>query len=178
MNHLTDTQLVDRSQTARDRSAFEELVRRHQSNLRYSLRQLTNWNDALADDLAQETFLQAFQKLHTFRAEAKFSSWLYRIGYNQFLQMVRKKKLDTQELRDETTEAKSDDRGAVDLHQALAKAMSLISSEARSVMHLLLHQQCTQQEISDIMGIPLGTVKTHINRSRPVLQAQLTEWRE
>lgn len=178
MNHLSDTQLVDHAQNAGDRSAFEELVRRHQSNLRYSLRQLTNWNDALTDDLAQETFLQAFQKLHTFRSEAKFSSWLYRIGYNQFLQMVRKKKLDTEELQSEPVEARCEDKGAVNLHQALSKAMSLISSEARSVMHLLLHQQCTQQEISDIMGIPLGTVKTHINRSRPILQAQLTEWRD
>lgn len=182
---FTDSQLIDRSQSAGDRFAFEELVRRHQPKLRYSMRQLTNWDEALADDLAQETFLQAFQKLGTFRGDAKFSSWLYRIGYNIFLQYCRKKKLATEELKDEppsTQEAGSASTeavgGADKLHRKLAQAMAKLGHEARSVMHLMLHQQCTQQEISDIMGIPLGSVKTHINRSRPVLQSQLADWRE
>ena len=178
MQSKSDNQLVDLALKAQGRPAFEELVRRHQSKLRYSLRQLCNWDDALADDLAQETFLQAFQKLHTFRAEAKFSSWLYRIAYNQFLQMVRKKKLDTEELGEEPPEQEQSSHESAGLHKALANAMAKLGHEARSVMHLLLHQQCTQQEISDIMGLPLGTVKTHINRSRPILQTQLSAWRE
>ena len=181
VTQLSDSELVDRAQNATDRSAFEELLKRHQPALRYSLRQMCNWDEALADDLAQETFLQAFQKLATFRGDAKFSSWLYRIGYNTFLQYCRKKKLETEELAlepadDNTTNATTGEN-AGELHRALALAMGKLGLEARSVMHLILHQQCTQQEISDIMGIPLGSVKTHINRSRPILATQMSAWR-
>ncbi|NND81541.1 MAG: sigma-70 family RNA polymerase sigma factor [Gammaproteobacteria bacterium] len=181
MKNIAEAQLLDRSIMSGDQLAFAELVKRHQSGLRYSLRQLTRWDEALADDLAQETFIRAYQKLHSFRGDAKFSSWLYRIGYNLFLQHCRKKQLDTEELHDERhSEPAPDVAGAqdTDLQRAIAEALATLSPEARSVMHLSLHRQCTQQEISTIMGIPLGTVKTHINRSKPLLQAQLGAWRE
>ena len=158
VQNIAEVQLVDRSVKSSDHSAFEELVKRHQSRLRYSMRQLTRWDAALADDLVQETFLQAFQKLDSFRGDAKFSSWLYRIAYNLFLQHCRKKKLDTEELPAEPADlmAHHDDDNRDNLHRVLATAMAQLRPEARSVMHLSLHQQCTQQEISDIMGIPLG----------------------
>src|SRR5262245_63209458 len=73
-----------------DRHAFSELVRRHQSAVRATLRRLTMGNHALADDLAQETFLLAYRNLKSFRQEAKFSTWLYRIAYNAFLADARK----------------------------------------------------------------------------------------
>ncbi|MBT8114122.1 MAG: sigma-70 family RNA polymerase sigma factor [Arenicella sp.] len=174
---VAEAQLIDRSVLSGDHSAFQELVKRHQSALRYSLRQLTKWDEALADDLAQEAFLQAFQKLGSFRREAKFSSWLYRIGYNLFLQHCRKKRLETEEIIFEPADV-SGEENSDGLHKALAAAMAGLKPEARSVMHLSLHRGCTQQEISDIMGIPLGSVKTHINRSRPLLQSHMSEWRE
>ena len=82
MQHLDDTVLIELALDGNDQRAYGELVNRHQSNLRYSMRQLTDWNEALADDLVQDTFIQAFKQLHKFRYQAKFSSWLYRIGYN------------------------------------------------------------------------------------------------
>ena len=178
VQHLAESSLVDRSLNSGDQLAFAELVRRHQSELRYSLRQLTRWDEALADDLVQETFMRAWQKLSSFRGDAKFSTWLYRIAYNQFLQYCRKKKLDTDELFEDMHQDESNRTGDHGFHRALANAMARLSPEARSVMHLSLHRQCTQQEISNIMGIPLGSVKTHINRSRPLLQSQLADWRE
>jgi len=175
--------LVELAVGNNDQRAFSELVNRHQSNLRYSMRQLTNWNEGLADDLAQDTFIQAFKELHRFRKEAKFSSWLYRIGYNIFLQHVRKKQLDTQSIDDDpymVNQLMSNESGEDDspLHKKVAKLLALLEPERRSVLHLFLHRQNTQQEISDIMGIPLGTVKTHINRGRAALQQNLRDWRE
>lgn len=183
MKNLEEAVLVELAVSENDQRAYAELVNRHQSNLRYSMRQLTNWNEALADDLTQDTFIQAFKELHRFRKEAKFSSWLYRIGYNVFLQHVRKKQLDTQSIDDDpyianqvADTAPEDEPSA--LHQKVAKLLSMLEPERRSVLHLFLHRQNTQQEISDIMGIPLGTVKTHINRGRSALQQSLQGWQE
>src|SRR5213594_404523 len=89
---LTDAQLIARVVVDDDRNAFSELVRRHQSAVRTTLRRLTAGNHALADDLAQETFLLAYRNLKSFRQEAKFSTWLYRIAYNAFLADLRKTK--------------------------------------------------------------------------------------
>src|ERR1043166_9913503 len=86
---LSDAQLIARCVVEDDRHAFAELVRRHQSAVRACLRKLTSGNAALADDLAQETFLLAYRNLKSFRQEAKFSTWLYRIAYNAFLAAAR-----------------------------------------------------------------------------------------
>ncbi len=77
---VDDQTLIDRVVREKSQYAFAELVKRYQSPLRFSLRQLTGWNESLADDLAQETFIKADQALPGFKSEAKFSSWLYRIA--------------------------------------------------------------------------------------------------
>src|SRR5258708_40236441 len=89
---VSDTQLIARVVVSDDRHAFSELVRRHQSSVRATLRKLTGGNTALADDLAQEPFLLAYRNLKSFRQEARFSTWLYRIAYNAFLADTRKMK--------------------------------------------------------------------------------------
>src|SRR5258708_12943772 len=76
---VSDTQLIARVVVSDDRHAFSELVRRHQSSVRATLRKLAGGNAALADDLAQEAFLLAYRNLRSFRQDAKFSTWLYRI---------------------------------------------------------------------------------------------------
>lgn len=184
---VDEATLVDLAAVGNDQRAFAELVNRHQSNLRYSLRQLTSWNEALADDLAQDTFIQAFKQLSNFRQQAKFSSWLYRIGYNTFLQHARKKTLDVQSLDDnpvlesqvEHAQGFDDDSQleSSELHTKVATLLATLEPERRSVLHLFLHRQNTQSEIAEIMGIPLGTVKTHINRGRVALQQGLQDWR-
>src|SRR5215831_19609739 len=89
---VSDEALIARIVVSDDRHAFGELVRRHQSAVRATLRKLVGGNTALADDLAQETFLLAYRKLKQFRQEAKFSTWLYRIAYNVFLADARRLK--------------------------------------------------------------------------------------
>ncbi|MBK7794338.1 MAG: sigma-70 family RNA polymerase sigma factor [Betaproteobacteria bacterium] len=88
---VTDEQLIARVVVQDDRHAFSELVRRYQSGVRATLRRLTAGNHALADDLAQETFLAAYRNLRSFRQEARFSTWLYRIATNAFLAEARKR---------------------------------------------------------------------------------------
>lgn len=172
----SDDALIRRAATLRDQHAFGVLVRRYQSQLRHSLRQLTGWNEPLADDIAQETFIKAWESIASFRAESKFSTWLYRIAYNQLISNSRKssnREIPTEELEDSATEAPK----SSDLHRDLANAMRGLNEGQRMALHLYLHRECSQQEISDIMEIPLGTVKTHIIRGREKLQKILADWR-
>src|SRR5512144_514634 len=92
MADVADASLIARALVADDRHAFAELVKRHQSAVRATLRRLTAGNHALADDLAQETFMLAYRNLKSFRQEAQFSTWLFRIATNAFLADARKRK--------------------------------------------------------------------------------------
>lgn len=185
MKNYTEEALIGLALGKQDQSAFGQLVMRHQSVIRNALRQLTNWDEPLADDLAQETFIQAFKKLHQFNGKAKFSSWLYRIAYNQFLQYCRsqssqKNQAELQELDAQQHEHRGplpiEDEAQSQLQKQLAAVLAQIEPQRRCVLHLLLYKQCTQQEIADIMKIPLGTVKTHINRGRADLKIKLAHW--
>lgn len=173
-NPLEVRQLVQRCQTGKDASAFDQLVRLHQSALRYSLRQLTGWDEDLADDIAQDTLLRAYQSIHSFQASAKFSTWLYRIAYNRFIDHCRKKQLP---LADSDPPDEPEYLPAEDLHRDLARAMLHLTESQRVALHLSLHRECTHGEIADIMNCPLGTVKSHILRGREKLQEVLAEWR-
>jgi len=191
VNQYSEDVLIDLAVRNNDQYAFGELVKRNQSGVRHSLRQLSNWNEALADDLAQETFIQAYKGLHKFNRKSKFSSWLYRIAYNQFLQHCRSNNAqknfaefadyDEQELSNSAQHATQDEQtenAPGKLQQQLARLLVDLKPERRSVLHLLLHRQCTHQEIATIMALPLGTVKTHITRGREFLQLKLVDWQE
>lgn len=85
----SDEELVARAVAARDQAAFGELVRRHQSRVRNWLRQLTR-NAATADDIAQEAFIKAWNKLDSFSGQGRFAAWLMKIAYTEFLMSDRK----------------------------------------------------------------------------------------
>ena len=149
---------------------FEELVGVHQSAVRNFLRRLTR-NDALADDLAQETFIQAWQKLGSFSGQGSFPSWLMKIGYNQFLQSRRKvsqeqrleQKVQTEMLAGQAPVHSDGPAGeASDLETILAAC----TEPERLALTLAYGFGMSHGEIVDITGMALGTVKSHINRGK------------
>ena len=83
---------IARRAAAGDDVAFGTLVRLHQGKVRAFLLRMTKANHALADDLAQETFLEAYRKITQYRGDGTFQSWLYRIAYSRFLMEVRRKR--------------------------------------------------------------------------------------
>ena len=91
MTTSEDHQLVARVVSGQDVDAFGELIRRHQSHVRNFLRKLTG-DYALADDLAQDCFMHAWDKLHTFSGRGSFIGWLLKVAYTTFLQSKRKSK--------------------------------------------------------------------------------------
>lgn len=173
---LTDADLVARVLLEDDHHAFAELVRRHQSAVRGLLRQLARTDLALADDLAQETFLRAYKNLRSFRGEAKFSTWLYRIAYNCFREDARRRK----ELVgiDETRLEGELDPQTVDpaLRHDLMQALRLLPLHERSAVLLCCQNGLSHDEASRVLDIPLGTVKTNVLRGREKLKKTLAAW--
>ena len=173
---LTDADLVARVLVDDDQHAFGELVRRHQSTVRGLLRQLTRTDLALADDLAQETFLRAYKNIRGFRGEARFSTWLYRIAYNCLREDARRRKefvgVDEEQLQAEH------DPQVVDsaLRHDLMHALSLLPLHERSAVLLCCQNGLSHDEASRVLGIPLGTVKTNVLRGREKLKRTLAEW--
>ena len=173
---LNDADLVARVLVDDDHHAFAELVRNHQSTVRGLLRQLTRSDLALADDLAQETFLRAYKNIRSFRGEAKFSTWLYRIAYNCFREEARKRK----ELVgiDETQLAAQEDPQTVDpaLKHDLMHALQLLPLHERSAILLCCQNGLSHDEAARVLDIPLGTVKTNVLRGREKLKKTLAAW--
>lgn len=172
-----DRTLIERALKAGDQRAFGELVKRYQSPLRYSLRQLTGWNEALADDIAQDTFIRAYNSLHQFRGDAQFFTWLYKIAYNCFLGQQRARR--PEESFDETYHDRQSyqmDTG-VDLHRDFAAALQEFPPPQRMALHLHLQREMTHEEIAELLDAPLGTVKSHIQRGRERIRERLAAWR-
>ena len=173
---LTDADLVARVLVDDDQHAFGELVRRHQSSVRGLLRQLTRNDLALADDLAQEAFIRAYRNIHSFRGEARFSTWLYRISYNCFRENARRKK----ELVgiDESQWQREIDPQTVDpgLKHDLMHALNLLPLHERTAVVLCCQNGLSHDEAARVLDMPLGTVKTNVLRGREKLKRTLAAW--
>ena len=172
-----DQTLIDRVLKNNDQHAFGELVKRYQSQLRYSLRQLTAWDEALADDLAQETFIKVYSSLRQYRGNSKFFTWIYRIAYNCFAAHCRSRKPEVQLEEEHFVNEGDNPHGSADLHRDFSRALMSFPPEQRMELHLSFQRQLSHSEIAEIMNCPLGTVKSHISRGHDKLKSQMSSWR-
>ncbi|MBS0469555.1 MAG: RNA polymerase sigma factor [Proteobacteria bacterium] len=170
-----DQALVARVLLDGDRRAFEQLMRRHQGMIRAQLRRLANGDMARADDLAQETFLTVWRKLHQYRGDARFSTWLYRVAYTCFLQARRKNSWAevTAPEPDRTPHA-----AAAELRLDVERAMRQLSEAERTVLLHCVQMGLSQSDAAYVLDMPLGTVKSHMTRGKEKLRASLADWRE
>ncbi len=184
---LSDAELIARCLVGDDRHAFAELVRRHQSAVRACLRKLTSGNIALADDLAQETFIQAWRNLKSFRQEARFSTWLYRIATNCWLMHARKRREELLGDRDDDVvddeselsshrESAADHAGSSMRKLDLERAMTVLSDQERAAIVQCYHNDLSHEEAAFVLNCPVGTVKTHVLRAKQKLKAALAAW--
>jgi RNA polymerase sigma-70 factor (ECF subfamily) len=179
----TDEELVARSIRG-DTDSFNELVLRWERSL-YALAYRTIGRDEDARDICQEAFLRAFRGLPAFRGQAKFSSWLYRITLNLCRDWIRRERrtplvqgvdeLESIELTGvQPAESIEDLVARRDLTRAVERAMSRLSEEQRMAIVLKEYHGLTFQEIADIVGCPLSTVKTRLYQGLNVLRRELT----
>lgn len=178
-----DSDLVQRTLCG-DWSAYDQLVKRYQRQIyNFAYRMMGNAEDA--QDVSQETFLRAFQALSTFRKDASFLTWLFKIASNLCIDQLRARKskgtisLDNEleEGREPAADARSSDpedvviRGAV--QDIVQHAINTLPARYRAVVVLRHLQGMSVEEIAKALELPPGTVKTHLFRAREMLRDRL-----
>jgi RNA polymerase sigma-70 factor, ECF subfamily len=149
-----DAQHVKASQHG-DQDAFAFLVQKHQRRVfNMVLRMLQDYEEA--SEITQEAFFAAWQGLPSFRGEARFATWLYRIAYNCALKQLERRK------RERSLQA-----------AMVREQMEKLPARYRSVLILRHLQEMTYEEMADILSMPIGTIKSHLFRARHLLKERL-----
>ena len=169
-----------------DQNAFGEIVELYKDKVFHvCFRMLGNRHEA--EDISQEAFIRAYTNIHTFDIDRKFSTWLYRIATNLCIDRIRKKKpdyfLDAEVAGTEgltmysQIQAKEplpeEEVESMELQSSIQKEISKLPDKYRSVIVLKYIEELSLKEISEILDLPLGTVKTRIHRGREALRKQL-----
>ena len=171
----TDILLIRQVQIFGNRRAFDALVRKYQASIRRLLLSLTTGDEALSDDLAQETFIKAYTALDTYKNRANFGTWLYKIAYNVFYDYIRSRK-ETCSMDEVSSEVEMVyNQTPVDscITADIDEAMRLLRPEERTCVTLHLIEDLPLDKIVEITGMPIGTVKSHIARGKGKLVTYL-----
>jgi RNA polymerase sigma-70 factor (ECF subfamily) len=171
---------------AGDKSAFEILQKRYKRIISSLIRRMVR-NEDDVDDLIQETFIKAYNALSTFQSGYSFSAWLYRIASNTCIDFLRKRRFDTISINNPMPS--SDEEQTLDIHdstylpdvnllneerkKALNEAIANLPENYRKIIKLRHEEELDYNQIADILGIPLGTVKAHLFRARKILLTKL-----
>jgi RNA polymerase sigma-70 factor (ECF subfamily) len=191
---LADQEVVALAREGRD-AAYRELVRRYERPV-FSLIYRMVRDRALAEDLAQDTFVKVLNALESYRPEYKFSSWIFKIANNVAIDQLRRREIDTLSL-DGAPDARTQDEidatalQAVDrtetplaelesreLGTIIERAIARLRPEYRSCILLRHVEGRSYEEIAETLELPLGTVKTYIHRARHELREYLEPYRE
>lgn len=181
----TDEELVARS-AGGDLDSFNQLVVRWERPI-YALAYRVIGREEEARDVVQEAFLRAYRSIGGFRGQAKFSSWLYRITLNLCRDWIRRQKrapfvetpegVDVIELAGDhgPVESVEDLVARKSLGEIVNRAMKVLSEDQRTAIVLKEYQGLTFQEIADLLGCPLSTVKTRLYQGLIVLRRELEQ---
>ena len=157
---------------AGERRAFGELVRRHGSGVRHLLRRM-GAQPTEADDVAQDAFLAAFERIAEFRGEGTFAGWVKRIAARQYLRRLQREKrmaaFAQESGGDEADAVTSDAEARIDLDEGLKS----LSAAERVCVTLCYGTGMSHGEAADALNLPLGTVKSHVKRGLEKLRTRL-----
>ncbi|MFA6770362.1 MAG: RNA polymerase sigma factor [Bacteroidales bacterium] len=145
---------------------FENQVRLNQEPLRRFLLNLCSGNSSLSDDIAQEAFIKAYTNLNSFNGMSKFSTWLFRIAYNCFIDHIRSsKRYATTELSDNISYTK-ESLPSKFKNEELYMALSQLGENEKTCILLFYMEDKSIKEISNITAIKENTVKSHLSRAK------------
>jgi RNA polymerase sigma-70 factor (ECF subfamily) len=180
---VTETRLVAEAMTG-SQSAFERIVRRYQRPvISLILRILGPRGDrALAEDLAQETFVKAYLKLGAFDTTRRLSSWLFRIAHNTAVDALRRSRLPLissgeaeAEVAAAPAAASPDPVETAALGRALEAALAELRVEYRAAIMLRYEEGLAFEEIAHVLGVPEATARSYVHRARKQLAVHLSE---
>lgn len=172
LSRVSDEALALQASALADDGAYESLVRRHERRTLSMLRRFTR-DPALAEELCQETFLRAWQKLSTFQGQGSFGAWLAAVAYNVFLQHRRRhadRDRITDSLDDPGRGAELADRqgsnGADTGSAELDRLLAVVSEDERIVLTLSYAAGLSASDIGAMLDLAPGTVKSQIHRAK------------
>ena len=171
-----EIELVTQAQNG-DRNAFSELVRTHSQGVLNVVYRMCG-NQQLAEDAAQEAFIQAWMRLSSFRPKASFRSWLYRIAVNAAIDMLRKeKRILPNAVEDLNLVASNPSPEAMltsgERAELVAKAVATLPDASRTVLILREYEELSYNEIAETLEIPMGTVMSRLSYARKLLKEKL-----
>jgi len=176
ISQANERELVSRAQEG-DRNAYSELVRAHSQGVLNVIYRMCG-NMQVAEDAAQETFIQAWLRLPSYRPQASLKNWLYRIAVNTAIDMLRKEKrilpgeIDNLNLTDAKPgpETMATNSERTEMVQA---AVLALPDASRAVLVLREFEGLSYKEISESLEIPIGTVMSRLNYARKLLKEEL-----
>jgi RNA polymerase sigma-70 factor, ECF subfamily len=169
-----------------DSSAFGELVRRYQDRLFHTVYRLVE-NPEDAQDVVQETFLSAYQSLEGFKGDALLFTWLYRIAVNTAISLRRKRKatvsieagrngqqaIEPADLSEESRPGHSLERA--EREQRVQRALARLSPEHRAVLVMKDMEGQKYETMAELLGVPIGTIRSRLHRARLELRELLEQ---
>ena len=177
----SDERLLARYRETGDRALFESLIRRYEREIYSYLRRYIG-NAEMAEDAFQGTFLQVHLKCHQFDSDRRFRPWLYAIATNQAIDVQRRNKRHRMVSLDRSSSAEKDDRGNSwseklvgdspdplmaasngENSQWVNESVESLGESMQQVIHLVYYQGLKYREAADVLGIPVGTVKSRLH---------------
>lgn len=174
LGRLEEIKLIAQCAAADNRRAFGKLVEVYQDSLRRYLYSLTDGDAALTDDLAQDTFIKAYESIRSFKCLSGFGTWIYRIAYNEYISWKRT----CHPMVDESyIPENSSVKGQIsaDIRHDIGVALNSLPDIERSLVLLFYLEDKKIKEIVKITGLPEGTVKVYLSRARQKMFNQLNE---
>jgi len=182
MQMESDIELMLRAKSG-DESAFTDLMRRHYKGLVNYIYRFTNDRET-SEDVAQEVFLRVYRSVKSYKPQAKFSTWLYKIATNLCLTKIKSKAKEQNVSLDEIQESAGDFRGSnseeaddvtfrKEIRDAIFEALESLPERERVAIILCKYEELPYEEVAEVIGCTVGAVKTYVYRGRMKLIERL-----
>jgi RNA polymerase sigma-70 factor, ECF subfamily len=182
-NALSDNELVEIIRE-KDQELYSEIIERYQTRLFVYIYRLIGSKEE-AEDLLQDVFIKAYRNLNSYDTSRKFSSWIYRIAHNETVNYIKRKSLkrfiswetitSTRDKLDSSSEEEGADKAWIrkEVSQEVGQAIDRLPFKYKQVLTLRYYSDQTYEEIAEILGKPMNTVGTLINRAKKKLAEEL-----
>jgi RNA polymerase sigma-70 factor (ECF subfamily) len=173
-----DSVLIQRTLDG-DMQAFRWLITRHQGLVAHVVRRVIS-DKMAAEEICQDVFMKVYDKLDTFKGEAKFTTWLVTIAYRTSLNAAKRKTVHTESIDEKFDLATEEVRSALEkneIREGLELAIEKLPDKYREVITLFHLEEMSYQDVADITGMPVGTVKNYLFRGRKALNELLHNYK-